>query len=215
MSEQDAVDATHETSPRQRAAVAGHTGDEETARSLLDHADAVVRSTALSALARMNRINAALIAQSLNDPHPVVRRRALELAIPFASVDLIGLLNDPDNSVVEQCAWAYGERASAAPDAIEALCTIVTNHEDSLCREAAVAALGALGDEAALPTILAATKDKATVRRRAIIALAPFEGPEVDLALQLATKDRDWQVRQAAEDLLNEYTEYEDTDPQS
>ncbi|MGK2958551.1 MAG: HEAT repeat domain-containing protein [Acidimicrobiales bacterium] len=210
MSEQDAVDATHETSPRQRAAVAGHTGDEETARSLLDHVDAVVRSTALSALARMDRINAALIDKSLNDPHPVVRRRALELAITFTSVDLIGLLSDPDNSVVEQCAWAYGERASAAPDVIEALCTIVTNHEDSLCREAAVAALGALGDEAALPTILAATKDKATVRRRAIIALAPFEGPEVDLALQLATKDRDWQVRQAAEDLLNE-----DADPQS
>jgi len=39
------------------------------------------------------------------------------------------------------------------------------------------------------------------VRRRAIIALAPFDGPEVDAAIERATRDRDWQVRQAAEDL--------------
>ena len=53
-----------------------------------------------------------------------------------------------------------------------------------------------------LPAILGATQDKATVRRRAVIALAPFEGPEVDTALERARTDRDWQVRQAAEDLL-------------
>ena len=38
----------------------------------------------------------------------------------------------------------------------------------------------------------------------AVIALAPFEGPEVEAALARATEDRDWQVRQAAEDLLAE-----------
>ena len=65
-----------------------------------------------------------------------------------------------------------------------------------------MAALGAIGDEAGLPAILAATTDKATVRRRAVIALAPFEGPEVDAALETARTDRDWQVRQAAEDQL-------------
>ena len=70
-----------------------------------------------------------------------------------------------------------------------------------MCRESAVAALGALGDPAGLGAILAATEDKATVRRRAVIALAPFDGPEVDAALERATNDRDWQVRQAAEDL--------------
>jgi TRAP-type C4-dicarboxylate transport system permease large subunit len=63
------------------------------------------------------------------------------------------------------------------------------------------AALGALGDPAGLSAILSATEDKATVRRRAVIALAPFDGPEVDAALKRATNDRDWQVRQAAEDL--------------
>jgi hypothetical protein len=34
-----------------------------------------------------------------------------------------------------------------------------------------------------------------------VLALAPFEGPEVDAALERAASDRDWQVRQAAEDL--------------
>ncbi|MDQ4067891.1 MAG: HEAT repeat domain-containing protein, partial [Actinomycetota bacterium] len=78
---------------------------------------------------------------------------------------------------------------------------VATGHHDPLCREAAVAALGAIGDEGGLPAILAATGDKPAVRRRAVIALAPFQGPEVDAALERALEDRDWQVRQAAEDL--------------
>ena len=86
-----------------------------------------------------------------------------------------------------------GGRASRAPP---------PDHADPLCREAAVAALGALGDERGLPAILAATADKPAVRRRAVIALAPFDGPEVEAALRRALTDRDRQVRQAAEDLL-------------
>jgi hypothetical protein len=31
--------------------------------------------------------------------------------------------------------------------------------------------------------------------------LAPFDGPEVEAALERALTDRDWQVRQAAEDV--------------
>ncbi len=38
----------------------------------------------------------------------------------------------------------------------------------------------------ALPAILTATADKPAVRRRAVLALAPFEGPEVDAALERA-----------------------------
>jgi HEAT repeat protein len=64
-----------------------------------------------------------------------------------------------------------------------------------------VAALGAIGDVAALPAILSATGDRPAVRRRAVLALAPFAGPDVDAALARARHDRDWQVRQAAEDL--------------
>jgi hypothetical protein len=36
------------------------------------------------------------------------------------------------------------------------------------------------------------------------VALAGFDGPEVDAALAKAANDRDWQVRQAAEDLLGQ-----------
>ena len=49
--------------------------------------------------------------------------------------------------------------------------------------------------------ILAALDDKAPVRRRAVVALANFEGPEVDAALERAREDRDWQVRAAADQL--------------
>jgi HEAT repeat protein len=64
-----------------------------------------------------------------------------------------------------------------------------------------VAALGAIGDPAGLPAVLAATRDRPAVRRRAVLALAPFDGPDVDAALERALTDRDWQVRQAAEDV--------------
>jgi hypothetical protein len=36
-----------------------------------------------------------------------------------------------------------------------------------------------------------------------VLALAPFEGAEVDAALTRALSDRDWQVRQAAEVLTS------------
>ena len=52
-----------------------------------------------------------------------------------------------------------------------------------------------------LAAVLAACRDKPAVRRRAVLALAPFTGPDVDAALAAALDDRDWQVRQAAEDL--------------
>jgi HEAT repeat protein len=39
------------------------------------------------------------------------------------------------------------------------------------------------------------------VRRRAIVALANFEGERVDAALEAALSDRDWQVRSSAEAL--------------
>jgi HEAT repeat protein len=86
---------------------------------------------------------------------------------------------------------------------VQALSETVYQHPDALVREAAVAALGCIGTPEAKAPVLHAIGDKATVRRRAIIALAAFEGEDVEAALALATGDRDWQVRQAAEDLLN------------
>jgi HEAT repeat protein len=98
---------------------------------------------------------------------------------------------------------AVTQAEPGSAQAVAALAQVATGHSDPLCREAAIAALGALGDERGLEAILAGLKDKAAVRRRAVIALAPFEGPAVDEALAQARTDRDWQVRQAAEDLLD------------
>jgi HEAT repeat protein len=191
---------------RRAAALAGHEGDAATARALLSDPAPAVRSTALGALQRLADLQPAELAAGFDDPDAAVRGRAAEIAARWPGdrpPSLLPMLDDPDPRVVEIAAWASGERQPPEPGATAALVVLVTDHADALCREAAVAALGAIGDPMALPAILAATSDKATVRRRAVIALAPFEGAEVDAALERARHDRDWQVRQAAEDLLD------------
>ena len=190
---------------RRKAAVAGHRGDAATARALLDDADAGVRATALGALARAGALQAADLQRALADVDAGVRRRACEEAVGIEQVDLLPSLADADPSVVEAAAWALGERGPSAAGAVDELVSVARQHDDPLCREAAVAALGAVGDPRGLATVLAAASgDRPTVRRRAVVALAAFDGPDVDAALRAALEDRDWQVRQAAEDLLDE-----------
>jgi HEAT repeat protein len=184
---------------------AGHTGDRDTARSGLEEGDPVTRALALGALARCGSLQIGDLEGAAGDPDPGVRRRAAEEAGRLRRDDArpvaARLLGDDDDTVVEMAAWALGEHPPRTAD-VDALAAVATGHEESLCREAAVAALGAGGDRRGLEAILAATSDRAKVRRRAVLALAPFEGPEVDRALVAALDDRDWQVRQAAEDLL-------------
>jgi HEAT repeat protein len=144
--------------------------------------------------------------------------------------ELTQVLTDDDPGVAESACYALGElgeaaegvpssepatpepatpglaaRGSSLPAAtVIALGTTATAHTEPLCREAAVSALGSLGYPAGLPAILAATEDKPAIRRRAVLALAGFDGDEVDAALARAMRDPDWQVRQAAEDLLGQ-----------
>jgi len=192
---------------RRRAVVlAGHEGDETTARAGLADEDPSVRVAAIGALERLGVLTGDELERALADPDPQVQRRACEAAARVPGdvpPSLRPLLLSDDATVAEVAAWASGEREPPEPGVVEDLMALATDHPDALVREAAVAALGAIGDERALPAILAATRDKATVRRRAVIALAPFEGPEVDEALERAKQDRDWQVRQAAEDLTD------------
>jgi HEAT repeat protein len=179
---------------RRRAVESGHRGDEALARSHLAHDDAEVRAAALAALHRMARTTSEDVRRALDDGDATVRRRALVAAIG-TDLDLTPLLRDPVPEVVEQAAWALGERED--PAAVDAL-VAVAEHTDALVRESVVAALGAIGDERGLPAVLAGTEDKPAVRRRAVLALAAFDGPEVDAALARAAEDRDWQVRDAA-----------------
>jgi HEAT repeat protein len=186
--------------------------------------DARGRAAALAALVRLAPGRTAVAAQVLEvwsttvaDSAPAVRRRAADVAPALAGVALeVGLmsaprsvatalierLSDDDSTVVVAAAWALGELGlPTAGDAVQTLAALTTGSPDPTVREAVVAALGALGDPAGLPAILTACSDRPPIRRRAVLALAAFDGPEVDAALEAASTDRDWQVRQAAEDL--------------
>ena len=93
------------------------------------------------------------------------------------STDLSPWLGDADATVVEMAAWACGEREAVPADVLDTVIGLAggsgIGHEP-LVREAAVAALGALGDDRALDAILAATTDRPAIRRRAVLALAPY-----------------------------------------
>lgn len=186
--------------------MAGHAGDLPTVLDGLTHEAGEARVVALGAAHRLGALDRDLLEPFFDDPESDVRYRAVELTArsefgPELADRLVAALDDP--ALSEVAAFAIGElplEGDAKERAVQALGAQVSTHEDALCRESAVAALGALG--AGLEHILRATEDVATVRRRAVLALAPFESPEVDAALQRALEDRDWQVRQAAEDLL-------------
>jgi HEAT repeat protein len=184
---------------RRALAAAGHLGDRATAAAGLASSEPLLRATSLTALERAGGLETSTLLLGLTDPSPIVRRRAAQLAARYPATDLVPLLADPDATVVEMAAWSCGEHESTS--AVDALIEVVLHHHDALARESAVAALGAIGDERGLPAILSATKDKPAIRRRAVIALAPFDTPEVHEALARAKTDRDKQVRRAAEDL--------------
>ena len=183
-------------------AVAGHSGDALTAREALIDADPVARELALGALLRLDQLTDLDLASALGDTVPSVRRRAAMIAGTRPHISLRAVLDDPDPTVVEAAAWACGEQERVDDDVLAALVDLGVSSSDALVREASVAALGAIGDRRGLPTILHGCSDKPAVRRRAVLALAPFDGNDVDAALQAALTDRDWQVRQAAEDVL-------------
>jgi HEAT repeat protein len=198
--EPPAVDVTER---RRLVALAGHVGDTEAARSGLSDRAPSVRVSALGALDRLGSLSDHDLVGALVDPSASVRRRACELASARPGAPVEAMLDDVDPSVVEMAAWTLGERGerSAVP-ALVSLAAPASGHADPLCREAAVAALGAIGDPAGLPAVLGALEDKPAIRRRAAVALAAFEGPRVEAALRRCLDDRDWQVRQVAEDLL-------------
>lgn len=201
--------------------IAGHVGDRQVAIDGLGATDPGCRAAALGALRRLNILDYKILTTALIDESITVQRRALQLGAVLHLPDepetdnadsaylatertafacaVVALLDNDD--VAEEAAFCLGELGITEPGAVDRLEHQARHHQDSLCRESAVAALGSLG--VGLQTVLGATGDIATVRRRAVIALAAFNGPAVEEALTRALEDRDWQVRQAAEDLLD------------
>ena len=203
--------ASHQGAAKRRRQViaAGHAGRPEVARRGLDDPDPATQAAAVGALARIGVLTVADIAQFLDPSASVeVRRRAADAALTIRGPGsrstlyrlLIAALDDPDPLVVVNACWFVAERRVGG--AVTTLSAVATDHEDVRCREAAVAALGAVGDPAGLPAVLAGLDDKPTIRRRATVALAGFDDPRVEPALQRSAEDRDWQVRQAADELI-------------
>ena len=163
------------------------------------------RVLALRGLVRQSLMTTDLWLRALRDSDVEVRRDALQqlahapLEESSVLVEVAGMLDDEDALVVEGAAFALGEHLVV--DAVEALCRVAKDHDDARCRESGIAALGAIGDDRARSTIIASLKDKPPIRRRAIVALANFEGPDIDAALDEAGEDRDWQVRSAVTQL--------------
>ncbi len=198
---------------RRRAILARHENselEESEIIGFLNDTAAVVREAALATVVKLNLDAGKHIVNALEDADRGVRKRAVELVIDLSNnhehiSKVLVLLDDSSTFVVETVCWVIGEIGNNyenVAEIVSKVSQIALNHEDSLCREAAVACLGSLGHIDGLTTLLKVLDDKPNVRRRATLALAPFEGPEVEEALKRKLKDRDLQTRQAAEDLL-------------
>ena len=110
---------------------------------------------------------------------PTVRRRAVTVAVapprrrPAARARTTPTRRS-SRSRPGRAASASGERRGRAPPRRPGETATV----DPLVRESSVAALGAIGDDRGLDAILGATTDKPAIRRRAVLALAPFLDPD-------------------------------------
>jgi HEAT repeat protein len=191
-----------------RAGFAEGSDGEVLIRSNLRSGPARLRVLALRAAARRGLLHDDDWTNALEDVDAEVRRDAVNLVAyedrtgPALTALLVTLLDDEDPLVVDGAAFALGEKLCV--EAVERLSDVAQRHDDARCREAAVAALGIIGDDRGRAAVLGALGDKPPVRRRAIVALANFEGPDIDAALERASQDRDWQVRAAAGQLLRE-----------
>jgi HEAT repeat protein len=176
-----------------------------TLRAGLVDANARHRVLALRGFVRRELVTSETWLDTLGDADATVRREALGQLAYARSVDervraqIRERMNDDDALVVDAAAFALGELCDA--DAVDHLSVVATTHDDPRCREAAVAALGSIGDDRGRSAVLAALDDKAPIRRRAIVALSNFEGPDIESALERAKDDRDWQVRAALDQL--------------
>ena len=171
--------------------------------AFLDASDPTVRRLAVSACAgRLDDDTTATLSGLLrSDPEPRVRAEAAEVLAERGAA-ILDLLTeggtDPAPEVREAVATAFGEIAS--PSALPWLMEAAANDGNKLVREAAVAALGAVGDDEALPLLLSLVTDSSPqVRRRTVVALSVFDGPDVEAAIRVAREDRNPMVREAAQ----------------
>jgi len=135
------------------------------------------------------------------DSDPAIRAAAAEKlgTCGLAALEILADLEDDlDPTVREALATAYGEVDS--PDTVGWLDVAAREDSDKHVKEAATAALGAIGANAGLETLLLLINDgPPQVRRRAIAAITVFDDDRVETAIRRAALDRNPGVREAAE----------------
>ena len=197
---------------RRSVALAGHRGNSTAARRGLADRDPGVRAAAVGALARLGELTAEDVLAALADDAPAVRRRAVDAAtlvrgkgsrsaLPAA---LAAALADPDPLVVVGAAWFAGERRYRP--AVPALVSLATTHDDARCREGRSPRWApSVTRPGSMPCSMRSPIARPSVAG-ATVALAGFDDPRVGPALRRSAEDRDRQVRQAAEELLDSDT---------
>ena len=123
---------------------------------VLTAADPEVRRIAVGAIANHPHLLARAIDMLKNDPASSVRRECAAVAGRLGAAPVAALeeaLGDPSAEVREAATTALGE--IAGPESVDRLIALAEDDkEDRLVREAAVASLGAIGDERARPVLL-------------------------------------------------------------
>ena len=191
---------------RRAAAVAGHTGDRETAPGGLARRRPGRAGRPDSApWNRSARSTPTTLRSALQDESALVRRRAAGAGCPSSGRLVAGGPGRSRRGRGEMAAFACGEQgASVGADVLASSSDLATATRTPSSARPRSPRSARSATPPRCPAILAATGgDKAAVRRRAVLALAPVRraGGRGHAANARST-DRDWQVRQAAEDLL-------------
>ena len=198
---------------RRRAVLAGHDGDREGAGRLAADPDPTVRAAALGALWRLGALDDDILLRALGDPDPGVRRRACAVAgggaddvspSPAVVDGLVQAADDTDPSVVETAAWALGEvgpRCGTA--AVARLCRVAGRPPFS-----GVSRIGRRRPRAPSGRRIPwrrAGRPRRHAQHPAAGGHRPGRLRRSDAPMTVCGAvwdDRDWQVRQAAEELL-------------
>ncbi len=181
--------------------LSSYNDDETSVRKFCDSIYPELRATSLSALVNMRKATEDDGRRAISDTSSIVQRRACELAPHLPGANYLSLLLKQDHLVTEAACFALGEVRDQ--QAVEELIAIASKHRDALCRESAVAALGALGNKVALPQLIKSLDDSAPIRRRAVLALSVFIDNDAAIAaIRSRSDDKDWQVRQIVENIL-------------
>lgn len=157
-------------------------GRVEVLTRLLDDPDVEVRSVTVSTLGILEGPGTveALTAVARHEPDPHTRRMAID---------------------------ALGKRGEGAGGAVPALVRLL--EEDPASIPHVARALGGIGDERAVPLLVAQLRaEDAGVRESIVDALATFAGePAAVEGLLVAMRDREWQVRSSAAEALGQTRE--------